>query len=61
MGIINYCILSYFQLCETIIGYFWLLNVISPYVIIGYFKLYCHKLFVVILLVAIVGYYIGGY
>jgi hypothetical protein len=50
--IINYFILAYFQLCEVIVYYFWLLNDISPYVIIGYFRLHYHKLF---------GYFIGGY
>jgi len=41
----------------------WLLKVISPYVIIGYFKLYYHKLFVyyIVVIVAIDGYYISGY
>jgi len=53
--------LGYFQLCEAIVGYFWLLNIISPYVIIGYFKLYYHKMFVAILLVVIFGYFIGAY
>jgi hypothetical protein len=28
-------ILGYFQLCENIIGYFWILKAISPYVIIS--------------------------
>jgi hypothetical protein len=51
-------ILNYFKLFETIVGYFWLLKVISHYVIIGNFTLYYHNLFVV-LLVAIVGYSIG--
>jgi len=37
------------------------LKVISPYAIIGYSRLYYHRLFVVILLVANVGYYINGY
>jgi hypothetical protein len=59
--ILNYFILGYFGLYEAIIGYFFLLKVISPYVIIGYFKLYYHKLVVAIGLVTIVGYYIGGY
>jgi hypothetical protein len=61
LAILNYFILGYFWLCEAIVGYFWLLKVISLYVIIGYYKLYHHKLSVVILLVAIVGYFIGGY
>jgi hypothetical protein len=75
-SILNYFILGYFQLCEIIVGYFWLLKVISPYVIIGYSKLYYHKLFVVscgywwllywwlliiILLVVFSGYSINGY
>jgi hypothetical protein len=38
LAILNYFILSYFQQCEVIIGYFWLLKVISPYVIIGNFR-----------------------
>jgi hypothetical protein len=49
-------IINYFWLCEAIVGYFWLLKVISHYVIIRYSKLYYHKLFMVILLVAINGY-----
>jgi len=61
MAIISYFILSYFQLCEVIINYFWLFKVISPYVIIDYSRLYYHKLFVVILLVAINNYSISGY
>ncbi len=61
LTILNYFILSYFQLCETIVSYFWLLKVISPYVIIHYSKLYYHRLFVIILLAATVGYCIGGY
>jgi hypothetical protein len=44
LAILSYFILSYFLLCEAIGGYFWLLKVISPYVIIGYFRLYYHKL-----------------
>jgi hypothetical protein len=36
--ILNYFILGYFRLCEVIVGYFWLLNAISPYVIIEYFR-----------------------
>ncbi len=39
----------------------WLLKVISPCTIIGYYRLYYHRLFVVILLVANVGYSIGAY
>jgi hypothetical protein len=39
-----------FRVCEVIVGYFWLLKVISPYVIINNFRLYYHRLFVVILL-----------
>jgi hypothetical protein len=31
--------LRLFGLCDAIIGYFWLLKVISPYVIIGNFRL----------------------
>jgi hypothetical protein len=53
--------LRFFWLCEAIVGYLWLLKVISPYVIFGYSRLYYHKLFVVILLVVLVGYSIGGY
>jgi hypothetical protein len=46
MGIF-YCFkFFHFQLYEVIVGYFWLLKVISPYVIIGYFRLYYHSLFV---------------
>jgi hypothetical protein len=45
----------------SIVGYFWLLKVISPYVIIENFKLYYHMLFVVILLVIIVCSFIGGH
>jgi hypothetical protein len=37
--ILSYFILGYFQLCEVIIGYFWLLKVISPFPIIGNYKL----------------------
>jgi hypothetical protein len=54
-------IVNYFWLCEVIVRYFWLLKVISPYVIIGYFKLYYHRLFVIIPLVVIVVYSISGY
>jgi hypothetical protein len=64
MAIINYFILGYFQLCDDIVGYFWLLKVISPYVIIGYYKLYYQRLFVAIigyLLITISAYSIGGY
>jgi hypothetical protein len=61
MAIINYFILSYFQLCEVIVNYFWLFKVISPYGIIDYSRLYYHRLFVVILLVAISNYSINGY
>jgi len=53
LAIISYFILGYFLLCEIIVGYFLLLKLISPYVIIGYFRLYYQRLFVVILLVAI--------
>jgi len=59
MAILNYFILNYFRLCEVILGYFWPLKVISPYVIINYSMLYYHRLFVAILLVPI--YSIGGY
>jgi len=38
-----------------------LLKVISPYVIIGYYRLYYHGLFVAIILVAISGYFIDVY
>jgi len=48
---LNYFVLSYFWLCENIVGYFWLLKVSSTYVIIGYFKLYYHRLFMAIMLV----------
>jgi hypothetical protein len=48
--------LRLFRLCEAIVGYFWLLNVISPYVVIDYSKLHYHKL-----LVAIGGYFICDY
>jgi hypothetical protein len=34
LAILNYFILGDFRLCETIINNFWLLKVISPYVII---------------------------
>jgi len=34
LAIVSYFILGYFQLCDAIINYFWLLNFISPYVII---------------------------
>ncbi len=37
--IFNYFILGYFRLCEAIVGYFWLLKIISFYVINDYFKL----------------------
>jgi hypothetical protein len=37
------------------------LKVLSPYANIGYFRLYYHKLFLGILLVAIGGYSIGVY
>jgi hypothetical protein len=37
--ILSYFILVYFRLREAIIDYFWLLKVISPYVIIDNFKL----------------------
>jgi hypothetical protein len=60
----GYFILGYFWLCEAIVVYFWLMKTISSYVIIGYSRLYYHKLFVVILLVAILlmsTYSIGGY
>jgi hypothetical protein len=57
----SYFILSYFWLCEVIVGYFWLLKVISPYIIIGYSRLYYHRLFLVIILVSIVGYFINDY
>jgi hypothetical protein len=59
--IIIFFILGYFQFCEVIVGYFWLLEIISPYVIIGYSKLYYHRLFVIILLVDISGYSINDY
>ncbi len=59
--ILNYFIFGNFQSCEIIIGYFWLLKVISPYVIIGYSMLYYHRIFKAILLVVIVGYFIGYY
>ncbi len=59
MAILNYFILNYFLLCEAIVGYFWPLKVVSPYVIINYFMLYYHGLFVAILLVPI--YSISGY
>jgi hypothetical protein len=59
--ILNYIMLIYFRLCETIVGYFWLLKVINPYVIIGYLKLYYHRLFMVILLMAIGHFYRNGY
>jgi hypothetical protein len=36
---LSYFILGYFRLCEAIVGYFWLLKVISPYVIINNFRL----------------------
>jgi len=61
VAIISYFILNYFQLCEIIVGYLWLLKAIGLYIIINYSKLYYHKLFMVIILVAIVGYFIGGY
>jgi hypothetical protein len=48
--------LSNFRLCEIIVGYFLLLKVISPYVLISYFRLYYHRLSMAILLVAISGY-----
>jgi hypothetical protein len=56
LAILKYFILNYCQLCEIIVGYFWLLKVISPNAIIGYFKLYYNILFEAILLVAIGGY-----
>jgi hypothetical protein len=59
--ILNYFVLGYYQLCEAIVNYFWLLKIISPFAIIGYSKLYYHRLLVVILLVDIVGYFISGY
>jgi hypothetical protein len=43
------------------VGYFWLLKVISSYVIIGYSRLYYHRLFATILLVNIIGYIISAY
>jgi hypothetical protein len=61
VAIISYFILNYFQLREIIVGYLWLLKAIGPYIIINYSKLYYHKLFMVIILVVIVGYSIGGY
>jgi len=61
LDILKYLILGYFQLCETIVDYFWQLKAISSYVIIGYFTLYYHTLFVAILLVPIVIYSINGY
>jgi hypothetical protein len=48
-----------FRVCEVIVGYFLLLKVISPYVIINNFRLYYHRLFVVILLWLLMA--IGGY
>jgi hypothetical protein len=57
----SFFILGYIQLSGIIVGYFLLLKVISPYVIIDYTRLYYHTLFVVIGLVAIVGNFIGGY
>jgi hypothetical protein len=57
----SYLLLDYFWLCEAIVGYFWLLKVISPYDIIGSSRLYYHRLFVAIDLVAIVDYSIDGY
>jgi hypothetical protein len=36
---LNYFILTYFQLCEVIVGYFWPLKVISPSIIIDNSKL----------------------
>jgi hypothetical protein len=59
--VLSYFILSYFWLCEVIIGYFLLLKIISHYFIIGFLKLYYHRLFVTIILVAIVAYSINGY
>jgi len=43
------------------VGYFWLLKVISPYVTIGYSRLYYHRLFAAILLMNIIGYIISVY
>jgi hypothetical protein len=37
------------------------MKVISPYVIIGYFRLYYHMLLIVILLMDIGGYFINDY
>jgi hypothetical protein len=56
-----YFILGYLQLYEVIINYFLLLKVISPYDIIGYSRLYYYRLLVVILLVAINGYWLFFY
>jgi len=57
------CGLFHFKLFATIISFFWffLLKIISCYVIIDYSRLYYHKYFLVILLAAIVGYSINGY
>jgi hypothetical protein len=57
--ILNYFILSYFRLCEIIVGYFWLLKIISLYVSITYYRLYYHRIFMVIPLVLV--YSINGY
>jgi hypothetical protein len=54
-------ILCYFWLCENLVGYVWLLKIISPDVIIVYSKLYYHRLFVAILLEGIGAYSIVGY
>jgi hypothetical protein len=43
--IFGYCKLFQFRLLIIIINYFWLLKVISPYVIIGNFRLFHLKLF----------------
>jgi len=56
LAIPNYFILGYFQLCDAIVGYFWLLKVIPPYVIIEDYKLYYYRLFV-----AVIGYFIDSY
>jgi len=56
MVIIGYFVFGYFWLCEVIIGYFGPLKIISPYVIIGYFRLLVWWLLLVILLVVIGGY-----
>jgi hypothetical protein len=39
LTIVSYFILGYFLLCDPILGYFWLLKFISPYVIIDNFRL----------------------